>query len=120
MRFIRRPLGRWLGLIIAVCQLTASAADSVWSRVVVIGASASGGFVLSEPFGGATTTKCKLNYYLDAALAAPHAPVKNLGTAMFFLNPDALGPQQVEAATNARPTLVVAVDFLFWFCYGDG
>lgn len=111
---------RCLWLLIAVYQLTTFAADSVWQRVVVIGASASGGFVLTEPFGGPTTTKCKLNYYLSAAMTEPHAPMKNLGTALFFLNPDALGPQQVEAATNARPTLVVAVDFLFWFCYGDG
>jgi len=115
-----REIKHCLWLFVAVVHLTASAADSVWQRVVVIGASASGGFVLSEPFGGTTTTQCKLNYYLDAAIAAPHKPVKNLGTALFFLNPDALGPQQVEAATNARPTLVVAVDFLFWFCYGDG
>jgi hypothetical protein len=110
--------GLWL--LITVFQLTTQGADLVWQRVVVIGASASGGFVLTEPFGGTATTKCKLNYYLDAAIAKPHAPVKNFGTALFFLNPDALGPQQVEAATNARPTLVVAVDFLFWFCCGDG
>jgi hypothetical protein len=120
MKFLRRPLSSWLCLFIAVVQLTASAADSVWQRVVVIGASASGGFVLTEPFGGTTTTQCKLNYYLDAALTVPHTPAKNFGTALFFLNPDALGPQQVEAAINAKPTLVVAVDFLFWFCYGDG
>src|SRR5689334_1804853 len=37
-----------------------------------------------------------------------------------FMNPDAFAPTQVEAATNARPTLVIGVDFLFWFCYGDG
>lgn len=116
----RLPISRLILLLVAVFQLHVTAADSVWQRVVVIGASASGGFVLSEPFGGTTTTQCKLNYYLGAAIVPPHAPVKNLGTALFFLNPDALGPQEVEAATNAHPTLVVAVDFLFWFCYGDG
>jgi len=56
-----REIKHCLWLLIAVFQLTAFAADSVWQRVVVIGASASGGFVLSEPFGGTTTTKCKLN-----------------------------------------------------------
>jgi len=87
---------------------------------VVIGASASAGFVLSEPFGGTNTDKCKLNRYLDAAITAPHAPVKNLATSLMFMNPDAFAPMQAEAATNARPTLVIAVDFLFWFSYGDG
>jgi len=104
-------------LLITLC-LPLRAADSLWQRVVVIGASASGGFVLSEPFGGPTTTQCKLHYYLDAAITAPHAPVKNFGTAMFFLSPDALAAQEMEAATNSHPTLVIAVDFLFWFCYG--
>jgi hypothetical protein len=101
-------------------QLAASAADSTWQHVVVIGASASGGFVLSEPFGGTNTTHCKLNYYLDAAITAPHAPVKNLATAMLFLSPEAIATQEIEAVTNTKPTLVIGVDFLFWFCYGTG
>jgi len=109
-----------LCVVIASWQLAVVAADSPWQRVVVIGASASAGFVLSEPFGGTNTTKCKLDYYLDAAIAAPHTPVKNLATALLFLNPEAFGPLQIEAATNDRPTLVVGVDFLFWFCYGEG
>src|SRR6185437_6773701 len=91
----------WLAVVFF--QLTTFAADSAWQRVVVIGASASGGFVLSEPLGGTETTKCKLNYYLDAAIAVPHAPVKNFGTALFFLSPEALGAQEITAATNSRP-----------------
>ncbi|HSY16869.1 MAG TPA: SGNH/GDSL hydrolase family protein [Candidatus Acidoferrales bacterium] len=110
--------GTFFALLFAALALPAFAAESPWARVVVIGASASGGFVLSEPFGGTNTTKCKLHNYLDAAIVSPHAPVKNFGTAMFFLSPDAMAVQEVQAATNAQPTLVVAVDFLFWFCYG--
>ena len=96
------------------------AADSVWSRVVVIGASASAGFVLAEPFGGTNTARCKLDRHLDAAITTPHAPVKNFATALFFLSPDAMAAQETEAATNSGATLVVATDFLFWFCYGQG
>jgi hypothetical protein len=114
-----RWLKNGLWLVAVLFQLTACAAESPWQRVVVIGASASGGFVLSEPFGGTNTTRCKLNYYLDAAIAAPHAPVKNYGTALLFLSPDAMGAQEITAATNSHPTLVVAADFLFWFCYGN-
>jgi hypothetical protein len=120
MKFLRHSCSRWLCLFIAAFQLAAAAADSPWQRVVVIGASASAGFVLSEPFGGTNTTKCKLNFYLDAAITAPHAPVKNLATALMFMNPDAFAPMQVVAATNGNPTLVIAVDFLFWCCYGEG
>jgi hypothetical protein len=37
-----------------------------------------------------------------------------------FMNPEAFGPMQVASVTNSKPTLVIGVDFLFWFCYGDG
>jgi hypothetical protein len=93
---------------------------SPWNKIVVIGASASAGFVLAEPFGGTNTTNCKLRFYLDAAIAAPHPPLKDFSTALMFLNPDAFSQQQIDAAIAAKPTLVVAVDFLFWSCYGDG
>jgi len=118
MKIHRAQLAKLVVLFLLALALPALAAESPWSRVVVIGASASGGFVLSEPFGGTNTTNCKLHNYLDAAIVPPHAPVKNFGTAMFFLSPDAMAANEVEAATNAHPTLVVAVDFLFWFCYG--
>ena len=98
----------------------AGAAPSPWNRVVVIGASASAGFVLAEPLGGPETMNCKLRYYLDAAIAAPHPPLQDFSTALMFLNPDDLGPQQMESAIAAKPTLVIGVDFLFWSCYGRG
>src|SRR6266705_2377773 len=120
MKFLRHSFSRWLGLFIVAFQLQVSAAESPWQRVVVIGASASAGFVLSEPFGGTLTSRCRLNRYLDAAITVPHSPVESLASSLFFMNPEAFAPVQVAAATNARPTLVVGLDFLFWFCYGDG
>jgi len=125
MNLIRRSLTNLLPVFLFALPFAvragepANSTNSPWSKIIVIGASASGGFVLSEPFGGTNTTKCKLNYYLDAAITAPHAPVKNYGTALLFLSPDAMGAQEIIAATNSRPTLIVAVDFLFWFCYGN-
>jgi hypothetical protein len=112
--------GMVLAGLLAAPALRLSAAETAWQRVVVIGASASSGFVLSEPFGGTNTDQCRLSRYLDAAIIAPHAPLKNYATAALFLSPEALATQEVEAATNQRPTLVIAVDFLFWFCYGPG
>ncbi len=113
-------LKAFLFLILAALSLQSFAADSPWARVIVIGASASGGFVLSEPFGGPETAQCKPHHYLDAAITVPHSPVKNFGSALFFLSPDAMAASEIRSATNAQPTLVVAVDFLFWFCYGNG
>lgn len=120
MNIRRSNVARMFILLVAVFQLQASAAESPWQRVVVIGASASAGFVLSEPFGGTLTSRCRLNRYLDAAINVPHAPVGTLASSLVFMNPEAFAPVQVAAATNAQPTLVVGLDFLFWFCYGDG
>ena len=115
---------RWLLALLTVYQLTALADEpadrSPWNRIVIIGASASAGFVLTEPFGGTNTTNCKLRFYLDAAIAAPHPPLRDFSTALMFLNPDGVSQQQMDAVAATKPTLVIAVDFLFWHCYGDG
>jgi hypothetical protein len=120
MNICRFSFTRIIVLLAVAFELQTFAAEEPWQRVVVIGASASAGFVLSEPFGGTNTSRCRLNRYLDAAISVPHAPVENLASALLFMNPEAFAPVQIAAATNAQPTLVVGLDFLFWFCYGNG
>jgi len=39
---------------------------------------------------------------------------------MFFLHPEIEGRRQIGLALESKPTLVAGLDFLFWFCYGDG
>ena len=85
----------------------------------MVGASATAGFTMSEPFGGTNTAQYRLNRYVEAALLAPHEPVTNLASALFFLQPEAAGRSQIDLALKLKPTLVVGVDFPFWFCYGD-
>lgn len=91
-----------------------------WARIVVIGASASHGFTRTEPYGGTNTQALALDLYLDAALLAPHGPVRNFASAMFFMLPDDMGHTQIRQALTNNPTLVIGIDFLFWFCYGHG
>jgi hypothetical protein len=97
-----------------------NAPKSLWHRVVLVGASVSAGFTESEPFGGPKTSQYRLSRYLDAAVSTRHEPPRNLGSSLIFLQPEALGRQQIEQAIEAEPTLVVGLDFLFWFCYGEG
>ena len=97
-----------------------AAKESPWKRVVMIGASVTSGFVASEPLGGTNTEMHRLSRYVEAALIAPHDPVKNLGSPFLFLQPEIVGPQQIEQALKEKPTLIIGVDFLFWFCYGAG
>lgn len=77
-------------------------------RVVVLGASLSSGFGLDHG----------LDKALEASLAAQHEPVRAAASEMFFLNSLQTGPQLLERALEAEPTLVVALDYLFWFGYG--
>jgi hypothetical protein len=86
----------------------------------MVGASASAGFTESEPLGGPKTSQYRLSRYLDAALLVAHEPVQNLANAMFFIQPEAAGRYQIDQALKSKPTLVIGVDFLFWFCYGEG
>jgi hypothetical protein len=94
--------------------------SSPWKRIVMIGASATAGFTASEPLGGTNTPKYALSRYVDAALKVSHEPVLNLGSAFFFFQPEAIGQQQIARALTNNPTLVIALDFPVWFCYGEG
>jgi len=91
-----------------------------WGRIVMVGASAAAGFTESEPLGGPKTEQYRLSRYLDAALLVAHEPVQNLANSMFFIQPEAAGRYQIDQALRARPTLLIGIDFLFWFCYGEG
>lgn len=131
---IRQVLGKWLAIfLVAICAervravdaistspATMTETDSLWTRIVMIGASASAGFTVAEPFGGSNTLKYKLSYYVDAAIKPPHLLVTNLANAMFFLMPDGAGRMQISKALALQPTLMIGVDFPFWFCYGSG
>ena len=117
--------------------------NSAWARIVIVGASVSAGYTRST-VGPKTeayarnplttprtywstagpivpkTNDYALDRYLNAALLAPHEPARNLASIWFFENPDLRGSTQIRQALTNHPTLVVGVDFLFWFCYGKG
>lgn len=89
-----------------------------WQRIVLVGASVSAGFTESEPLGGKLTPMFRLHRYFDAALPSPHDPIQNQASPFFFMQPEVQGKAQIEAAIQARATLVVGIDFLFWYVYG--
>lgn len=95
-------------------------AKAPWGRVVMVGASVTAGFTASEPLGGDKTAQYDLSRYVEAALLTAHEPVRNLGNAKFFIQPDSAGKLQLDQALKAEPTLIAGIDFLFWFCYGGG
>jgi hypothetical protein len=102
-----------VALALALFAPCASAAASrpdpgLFDRVVIIGASLSHGF--QAPPGWRTAFQASLGER-GRVVAAP-------ASALFFLAPGPQARAQIATALDARPTLVVAVDFLFWFGYG--
>lgn len=108
-----------LAALLTLGTSLAHAADSPWARVVVIGASVSAGFTESEPLGGPQTPNLRLSRYVNAAIAVPHEPVRSFATTLFFLQPEAEARHEIAETLKTKPTLVLGIDFLFWFCYGQ-
>jgi hypothetical protein len=89
---------------------------ATFERIAVVGASSSAGFGVVSPGGAAA----RLSDCLHAAIGQNNTIVLDEASEFLFLNPETLGAIQIKKAAGADPTLLVAVDFLFWFFYGDG
>ena len=100
-------------------SLASSPTNSPWSRIVTIGASATAGMKDRDSVTDTNTALYRISRYLDAALLMPHEPVRNFGDPYFFLAPTPTGRRQIERTLKLEPSMVVGIDFLFWFCYGE-
>jgi hypothetical protein len=79
-----------------------------FSRVAVVGASVSAGFG-STPF----------HRIFKGAIEVP-TRIHNQSTPMFFISATTIGKRSIRTAVAFRATVVVAVDFLFWYVYVRG
>lgn len=98
----------------------AKAQANLLSSIAVIGASVSCGAGNSRELG--VRRDVPLGVFLQGALSDDQAKASkflDLGDTFFFMNPDVNGNVQVSKASEFQPTLVVALDFLFWFAYGE-
>jgi len=85
-------------------RIDAAPPAPILARPFVVGASVSAGFAAP-----------RIAEVLRGAL--PGATVGDAANVMFFRDADRAGRAQIDAALAARPSLVVAVDFLFWYAY---
>jgi len=88
--------------------------DALLEHVVVVGASASEGFGLRGELGA----EAPLSLFIDASWAKARVATKNVASSRFFLEPAKAGAKQRDAAKAEGVTLLIAVDFLFWYGYG--
>lgn len=91
-------------------------------KIAVLGASVSAGMGLdpdADPFAGAES-KVRLANVIEASIVGAHQPPVDESTLMFFTAPEPTAKRTVKDALAAKPTMVVALDYLFWFGYGLG
>ena len=96
------------------------AAPALFQRIATLGASATSGFDESEPLGGPKTPSYRFANYLEATLIGTHEPITTQASALFFLQAEPVMEKQVTDMLATKPTLVIGLDALFWFCYGAG
>ena len=63
--------------------------------------------------------KADLGAFFAAALKGQGATVEVRANTFFFQSPLRAGMELVDEALRLEPTLLVALDYLFWFAYGD-
>jgi hypothetical protein len=80
----------------------------------VLGASLSHGYGLEREVG----TRVRFSDLVEASLRTEHEPVQPKTSLVFFADPLPTGQSMVAAGKAADPTLVVGIDYLFWFGYG--
>lgn len=106
-------------LLFAALLLSSPAAPEVatspFERVAIVGASASSGWGLRGEWG----VSLDMQDFVAASLVEAPERLLGLGDGFFFMDPVMKGPKQIDKALAIEPTLVVALDFLFWFGYGD-
>lgn len=109
-------------LVVTVVHLSAPGAGSetenLWQRVVVIGASASAGFGTRSEIGP-DASDIRMAEVVDRMIREDHETVVDASESLFFMQPGRLGKKAVDRARETNPTLVIALDFLFWFGYGE-
>jgi len=106
----------------AAPAVEASVAKATPLRVAVIGASASAGFGCSwretRDYGDYSGS-FRLADMLKLACPDLKIVTTDASSGFFFLAPTANGAKAAKRARDFNPNCVVALDFLFWYCYGD-
>ncbi|MSR69721.1 MAG: hypothetical protein EXS17_05170 [Phycisphaerales bacterium] len=104
----------------------------LYDRIAVIGASVSDGFgvFIRDDVAADDLTAAKsavrrvpsgvnLSDVLRASVpTAPGPIIHHYASGFFFSSPGTVGKSEIDRALGAKPTLVLAVDFLFWYVYG--
>ncbi len=109
----------FLHLIFIYCWLASANAQELLSRPVVIGASVSDGYEHTERLGGPRSDALALDLYLRQVVKIPAGKISNFSNRFCFVYPLGISHRQVSDALKAKPSVIIAVDQLFWQLYGN-
>ncbi len=93
-------------------------APALFQRIALLGASLTAGFDLSEPFGGPKSQDFRFSRFVEAAVPGAHERFATNANALIFVQPVNMMDKQITATLATKPSLVLGLDALFWFCYG--
>jgi hypothetical protein len=96
------------------------AAAPIFERVAVIGASISSGFGHSDAFDLSDPPVRGFDKVIDASILVPHQPPSVQASSMFFVSAESTGAGYLAKLKETKPTMIVGIDFLFWYGYGAG
>ncbi len=109
----------FLPLIFIYCWLASANAQELLSRPVVIGASLSDGYDHKERLGGPKSDALALDLYLQQVVKLPTGKITNFSNRFCFVYPLGISHRQVADALGTKPSVIIAVDQLFWQLYGN-
>ena len=112
---------KFLSLAFLLMLLPLQGEEDLYQRPVIVGASLSDGFYLAE-LGLPFSEKSKalgMHHFLQKNRVSDGDRILNFGSNWMFLAPGPKGDYQIKKAREAKPTVVFAVDFLFWYLYGN-
>ncbi|MBL6996827.1 MAG: hypothetical protein ISR75_00115 [Phycisphaerales bacterium] len=107
-------------LFIALTSFADSLPCDILNRVVVTGASVSSGFGVTTPpiKGDLGAYPINMKHILEGVITSDHNEVKFFGDLLFFKKSRANAKAYIKKIKKYKPTLVVGIDFLFWFGHG--
>ena len=108
-------------LLFVVCAFAQPEPCNLLNRVVVTGASVTAGFGVTTPpvKGDLGAYTVNVKHIIEGMITSRHEDVAYFGDLLFFKNAKANAAGFVEKIKEYEPTLVVGIDFLFWFGHGS-
>jgi hypothetical protein len=106
--------------LLFVFSANAEQSCDLFNRVIVTGASVTSGFGVTTPpiEDDLGAYPVNMKHIMEGVITSDHEEVKFLGNLLFFKNSRANATAYIEKIKGYKPTLVIGIDFLFWFGHG--